>query len=70
LQEKFVDTKREIRNRKSWRDRQNNDQKRKDKKTNNDLQSTTRKTKDRETRTSLWTGGELRCPGRVKFLFH
>jgi len=32
---------------------------------NNDLQNTTQKTKDRATRTTLKSGGELRCSGRV-----
>jgi len=35
------------------------------KRTNNDLQNIAQKTKDRATRTSLKTGGELRCSGRV-----
>ena len=35
------------------------------KKENSDLQNTTQKTKDRATRTSLKTGSELRCSGRV-----
>jgi hypothetical protein len=39
--------------------------KRKVKRTNNDLQITTQKMTDRATRTSLKTGGELRCSGRV-----
>jgi len=43
------------------RSRQYNGQKTKDKKTNNDLQNITQKTKDRATRSSLKTGGELRC---------
>jgi len=32
---------------------------------NNDLQNITQKTKDRATRTTLKTGGELRCSWRV-----
>jgi hypothetical protein len=47
------------------KDRQHNGQKKKDKGTNNDLQNTTQKTKGRATHTSLKTGGELRCSGRV-----
>jgi hypothetical protein len=39
--------------------------KRKEKRTNNDLQNNTQKIKDRATRTSLKTGGELRCSGKV-----
>ena len=39
--------------------------KKKDKRTNNDLQTFTQKTKDRVTRTSLKTGSELWCCGRV-----
>jgi len=35
------------------------------KRTNNDLQNITHKTKDRVTRTTLNTGDELMCPGRV-----
>jgi hypothetical protein len=35
------------------------------KRTRNDLQNTTQKTKDRATRTSLKTGDELMCPGRI-----
>jgi hypothetical protein len=37
----------------------------KDKRTNNDLQNITHNTKERVTRTSLRTGGELMCFGRV-----
>ena len=51
--------------RKSKKDRQHNDQKKKVKRTNNDLQNITHKTKDRVTRTRLKTEGERRCFGRV-----
>ena len=37
----------------------------KSKRTNNNLQKITHKTKDRVTRTTLKTGGELRCHERV-----
>ena len=47
------------------KDRQHNGQKKKDKGTNSDLQNTTQKTTDRTTRIPLYTGGELRCSGRV-----
>jgi len=47
------------------KNRQNNGQQKKYKRTNNDLQTITHKTKDQVTRTSLKTGGELRCSGRV-----
>jgi hypothetical protein len=60
IQEEFKDTKGVIRIRKSKKDRQHNDQKKKDKRTNNDLQNTTHTTKDRVTRTQLKTMGELR----------
>jgi len=59
-QEEFEDTKGVINICKS-KDRQHNHKKG----TYNDLQNTTHKTKDRATRTSLKTGGELRCSGRV-----
>ena len=42
-----------IRKKKSKKDRQHNDQKKKDKRTNNDLQNITHKTKDRVTRTPI-----------------
>jgi hypothetical protein len=48
--------------RKSKKERQHKSQK---KKTNNNPQNTTQKTKDRAIRTTLKTGGELRCSGRV-----
>ena len=54
-----------IRIRKSKKDRQHNDRKKKDKRTYNDLQNTTHKIKDRVTRTPLKTGSEFRCSGRV-----
>ena len=60
LQEEFEDTK-GVKIRKSKKDRQHNDQKKKDKRTNNDLQNTTQKTKDRATWIQLKTGGELMC---------
>ena len=50
-----------IRIRKSEKDRQHNGQKKKDKRINNNLQNT----KVRATWTSLKTGSELRCSGRV-----
>ena len=49
-----------IRFRKSKKNRQHNDQKKKEKRTNNDLQNITQKTKDRATRTPQITGSELR----------
>jgi hypothetical protein len=57
-QEEFEDTKGLIKIRKSKKNRQHNDQKKKGKQ-----RSTihTHKTKDRVTRTPLKTGGELRC---------
>ena len=48
------------------KDRQHNGHKKKDKGTNSDLQNTTQKTTDRTTRIPLYTGGELRCSGRVR----
>ena len=44
--ERFEDTQGVITRRKSWKDRQYNDRKKKDKKTNYDLQNITQKTKD------------------------
>ena len=35
------------------------------KKTNNDIQHATQKTNDSATRTSLKTGSEIRCSGRI-----
>jgi hypothetical protein len=65
--EKFNDTKRVIRSRKSKKDRKHNDQKKKDKWTNNVLQNITQKTEGRATRTSLKSWGELRFfPEKVK----
>jgi len=52
-----------IRIRKSMKDRQHHGQKKKYKRTNNDLQI-----KDQETRTTLKTGGELRCSGFWAYL--
>ena len=56
--EKFEDTKRIIISRKSKKNRQHKDQKKKG-------QNTTQKTKDRTTRTSLITGSEIGCSGRM-----
>jgi hypothetical protein len=53
-----------IRIRKSKKERQYNDQKKKVKRTNNDLQNL-HKTTYRVTRTPLKIGGELKCSGRV-----
>ena len=47
------------------KDRQYNGKTKKDKRTNNNLQNTTNKTKDRATRTTLNSGGELRCSGML-----
>ena len=60
--EQFEDTKGEIRNRISKKNRQYNAQKKKDKQRST---KHTYKTKDRVTRTPLKTGGELGCSGRV-----
>ena len=54
-----------IRNRKSKKDRQENEQKKKDKQLST---KHTNKTIHRVTRTPLKTRGELRCPGRVLIL--
>jgi hypothetical protein len=62
--EKFEDTKGVIRSHKS-KDRQHNGQKKKNQRTNNDLQNITQKTKDQATWTSLKTGSELGCSGKV-----
>ena len=59
------ETKGVIRRRKSKRERQCNGQKKKDKRTNNDLQIIAQKTKDQVTQTTLKTGAELMCSGRV-----
>ena len=56
------DTKEVIRIRKSKKDRQDNDQKKKDKQRST---KHTQKTKDQVTRTPLKTRGELMCSGRV-----
>jgi hypothetical protein len=66
-QEKFVDTKWVIRNRKSEKDRQHNGQEKKDKRTNNDLQNNTKKSKDRPKRTPLKPG--MNSKGN-QFLLH
>ena len=59
MQEEFEDTKGVTRIRKSKKDRQHNDQKKKDKRTNTDLQNITHKTKDRVIRTALRNEEEL-----------
>ena len=64
FQEKFEDTTGVIRIRKSKKDRQYG-QNEKDKRINNNLQNTTEKTKDRVMQTSLKTGCEFMCSGRV-----
>ena len=56
LEDSNEDTKGVVRNRISKKDRQYDDNKKKD-----TQRSTTHKTQDRATRTSLITGGELRC---------
>jgi hypothetical protein len=61
-QEEFEDTKGVIRIRKSEKNRQHNDQKKKNKELST---KHTHKTKDRVTRTPLKTGGELMCSGWV-----
>jgi hypothetical protein len=61
-QEEFEDTKRVIWIRKSKKDRQHNEQKKKDKKKSYDLQSITHKTKDRVTRTPLKAGVDSSAP--------
>ena len=68
LEEEFEDTKEVIRMRIS-KNRQHNGQKKKDKRRNNDLQDITHKTKDQVTQTSLKTGDELRCSGRISSSF-
>ena len=65
LKEEFEDTKGVIRIRNSKRGRQHNGQKYMTKTTNNDLQMITHITKDRAARTTLKTGDELMCSGRV-----
>jgi hypothetical protein len=64
FQEKIEDTTGVIRIRKSKKDRRYG-QNEKDKRTNNNLQNTTEKTKDRVTQTSLKTGCEFMCSGRL-----
>jgi hypothetical protein len=59
-EETLEDIREVIRNYKSRKDRQYNDQKKKDTRKNNDLQNTTQKTKDRSTRTPLNTEDELK----------
>ena len=68
LEEEFEDTKEVIRIRIS-KNRQHNGQKKKDKRRKNDLQDITHKTKDQVTQTSLKTGDELRCSGRISSSF-
>jgi hypothetical protein len=63
------DTKGVIRCHKSKKKRQYSRQKRNDNRINNGRQNTPQKTKDRATRTSLKTGEELRCSGRVGISF-
>jgi len=58
-QEEFEDNTGIIRTRKSKKDRQYNDQKKKEKRTNNDKQSIAQKIKDRAKRTPLKTRDEL-----------
>ena len=61
LMRKLLEDIREIiRNYKSRKDRQYNDQKKKNKRKNSDLQNIIQKTKDRSTRTPLNTEDELR----------
>ena len=64
FQEKIEDTTGVSRIRKSKKDRRYG-QNEKDKRTNNNLQNTTEKTKDRVTQTSLKTGCEFMCSGRL-----
>jgi len=63
LKEEFEDTKGVIRLRVSKKNQQHNGQKKKDKQRST---KHTHKTKDRVTRTSLKTGDELRCSGKVR----
>ena len=63
--EELEDTKGVIGIRKSKTDRKHHGKKKTDPKTINDLQKHTHKRKERARRTSLQTGGELMCPGRV-----
>ena len=53
MEDNFKDTKVVIKNRKSMKDRQYNNQKKEIKRTNSDLQSTTQKINDRVTRIPL-----------------
>jgi len=53
MEDNFKDTKVVIKNRKSMKDRQYNNQKKKVKRTNSNLQSTTQKSNDRVTRIPL-----------------
>ena len=64
--EESEDTKEVIRNRKSKKNKEHNDQKKKKKETNNDLQNIKQKTKDQATGTPLKTRGERRCSERVR----
>ena len=66
-QDNFEDGKGVIRSRKSKKDRQHNNQKKKDKRTNSDLQNIAQKNKDRATGTPLKIGVDLRCK---QFLLH
>jgi len=63
MAERFGNTNRVIRSRKSKKDREHNGHKEKD---NQRSTKHTQKTKYRATRTPLKTGGEFRCPGRVR----
>ena len=63
-QEKFEYTKGVIKSRKSKKNRQYNDQR---KRTNNDLQNTTHKTKNRATRTPLKT--QMRLEGKLNIWY-
>ena len=69
--ERFEDTKRAIRSRKSKKDRQYNGQTKKDNRTNNYLQNISEKTKDRATRTGTKNWGWNQMPRKGKqFLLH
>ena len=64
-EEEFEDTKGLIRIRKSKKNRQHNGQRKMTNGQTTIYKTLHIKTKDRVTRTSLKTGGELMCPGRV-----
>jgi len=63
MAERFGNTNRVIRSRNSKKDRKHNGHKEKD---NQRSTKHTQKTKYWATRTPLKTGGEFRCPGRVR----